>query len=421
MAAQLAPIGRALSGGYRRLVWSDADLELRAWFEASAARLGLEFEADGNGNLWATWHPELAGPALVIGSHLDSVPDGGALDGPLGVISSLAAVSHLAAAGFVPTKPVTVAAFSDEEGGRFGIACAGSRLLTGALDPDAARALVDRDGISQQDAMARAGHDVSRLGPDHLRLAKIGAYVELHVEQGHFPFARPADARGDDGAPAHGLASAGRTLGVGTEIWPHGRWRIDIQGTPNHAGATRMQDRDDPLVPAARAVLAVDEAARRHDALGTVGRLNVVPGAVNAIAASTQLWIDARGADLERVEKVIADVEAASGQTAVQESWTASTHFDEALTARVAGAIAPFVDGDVPWLPCGAGHDAGVLSLAGVPTAMIFVRNPTGVSHAPNEAADEADCAIGIQALAEVVRELAGAAITGSGLAGPAS
>ncbi|MCU1528467.1 MAG: hypothetical protein JWP75_2230 [Frondihabitans sp.] len=402
LAAGLEPIGRsATTGGYDRLAWTAADLAARAWFTAAAAAAGLDVETDGNGNLWGWWGRDLPGRAFVVGSHLDSVPDGGAHDGPLGVIAALAAVAHLRDEGWAPSRPLAVAAFSDEEGGRFGIACAGSRLLTGALDPSRARDLVDRDGVTLAAAMTAAGADPSRLGPDPERVASLAAYVELHIEQGHFPLARPA------GSDALGLAGAGAVLGVGTEIWPHGRWRIDVEGEANHAGATRMEDRNDPLLPAATAVLALDEAARRHDALGTVGRIEAVPGAVNAIAARATIWMDVRGADEERVRAVVADVSQAAGHEAVQESWTASTPFAESFTAGVAEVIAPLAGAsEVPWLPCGAGHDAGVLAQAGVPSAMIFVRNGSGVSHAPRESVDASDCAVGVLAVTRLLRSM---------------
>lgn len=403
LMGQIAPFGRdAESGGYDRLSWTTVDLQLREWFRRTAQAAGLTVVDDGNANLWAWWGQELESSAVVVGSHLDSVPAGGAHDGPLGVVGALLAIAHLREQGFEPARPIAVVAFSDEEGGRFGIACAGSRLLTGALAPEKALALVDRDGVRLEDAIVACGGDPAALGAIPALVDRIGAFVELHIEQGHFPTIQ------DDSVA--GLPAAGSPLGVGTEIWPHGRWRIDVEGEANHAGATPMEDRHDPLLPAAAAVLAVDRAARAHDALGTVGRLEVVPGAVNAIASSASLWMDVRGADEPRVRAVVADVAETSGHQAVQESWTASTPFDTELSAVVAEVASGVTGVPVPTLPCGAGHDAGVLSLAGRPAAMLFVRNATGVSHAPREEVDPDDAALGIVALEEIVRRLAGAA-----------
>src|SRR5215218_6690070 len=160
MWADLAPVGRdPRSGGYRRFAWSAPDLTAREWFAAEAARRGLDLTVDRNGNQWAWWgDPDGrgAGRAVVTGSHLDSVPDGGAFDGPLGVVSAFAAVDRLRADGHRPDRPVGIVSFVDEEGARFGVACAGSRLLTGSLDPDKARALHGTDGATMAEAMKAA-------------------------------------------------------------------------------------------------------------------------------------------------------------------------------------------------------------------------------------------------------------------------
>src|SRR4051812_6790076 len=156
MWADLAGIGRTPSGGYRRFAWTPEDAALREWFSGEAARRSLEVVPDRAGNLWAWWgNPDADGPGLVLGSHLDSVPDGGAFDGPLGIVSAFAALDRLRAQGFSPQRPIGVACFADEEGARFGVACGGSKLLTGALDADRARALTDDDGTSLAEA-ARA-------------------------------------------------------------------------------------------------------------------------------------------------------------------------------------------------------------------------------------------------------------------------
>jgi len=398
----LAPIGRNEQGGYDRFAWTDADAALRAWFLTEAADLGLPTEVDRNGNLWAHWR-QRSGAALVLGSHLDSVPNGGALDGPLGVASAFAAIRALQEAGETPDTTVSVVAMVDEEGGRFGIACLGSRLMTGALDPERARALVDRDGVRLDTAMRAAGLDPSTLGADPDRLAGIAAFVELHVEQGHLPVEHRA--AGTEPDPGHrGLAEAGAPLGAASAIWPHGRWRIELHGQANHAGTTPMADRDDPVVRAADVVLAARHAAVAEDALATVGRIEVRPGAVNAIAASTTLWLDVRGADEGRIRRVVAAVAAQAGAEPVEESWTPPTRFSAPLTQRLRDVVRETGAPEPPVLPSGAGHDAGILAAAGVPAAMLLVRNPTGISHAPEESADLPDIEAGVAALARLLR-----------------
>jgi N-carbamoyl-L-amino-acid hydrolase len=414
----LLPVGRdPATGGYRRFAWTDADLECRAWFVEAAAQRGLDVETDGNGNLWAWWGDPSASDTLVVGSHLDSVPDGGAFDGPLGVVSAFAALDAVRERGLTATRPIAITAFSDEEGARFGVACAGSRLLVGALDADRARALRDGDGTTMADAMRAAGHNATRAGADPERLARIGQFVELHVEQGR---ARPVDVgastpRNDD---PHGLVDLDAPVGVASAIWPHGRWRFVFAGRADHAGTTRLEDRDDPMLFYATAVLAARDAAKRHGALATFGKVRVLPNGVNAIPSRVTAWLDARGSDEARVRAVVSDLSGltppprgrtfprdltGAGAFVSEESWTPATDFDVPLRDRLGALL-----GGAPVLPTGAGHDAGVLAAGGVPSAMLFVRNHTGVSHSPHEHADRDDCLAGVDAMAQVVQDLAG-------------
>jgi N-carbamoyl-L-amino-acid hydrolase len=184
----LLPVGRdATTNGYRRFSWTPVDATLREWFAAAAEARGLAVEVDRAGNQWAWWGDPGAGDAVVVGSHLDSVPDGGGYDGPLGVVSSLAAVDSLRNNGFVPSRSMAIVNMVEEEGARFGLACLGSRLLTGATVPDQALARRDVDGVTLAEAMRRVGHDPADVGAEPDRVAGIGAFVELHVEQGLAP------------------------------------------------------------------------------------------------------------------------------------------------------------------------------------------------------------------------------------------
>ena len=391
--ADLAGVGRDhVRGGYSRHAFDEAEMQLRQWFTEQAERRGLDVETDRNGNLWAWWGA--AGPgAVVTGSHLDSVPGGGAFDGPLGVVSALLAVDELRLRGLTPARPLVVACFVEEEGGRFGLPCMGSRLLTGAVDADQVRRLHDADGTSVADAARHAGIDPAGMGPDPARLAAIGAFVELHVEQGRL--LRSADAAA--------------VVGVGSEIVAHGRWRITVNGQGNHAGTTLPADRKDPMIPAAAAVLAARRATIEFDgAVATVGRINPVPGGTNVIASSVQVWLDVRhestaitAAIVDAIVAAVRDEAAAEGCTVIlqRESMVDRVAFDPGLGLELSELLA------APVIPTGAGHDAGVFS-AHVPTAMLFVRNPSGVSHAPDEHADPADCLIGIGALADTLQNL---------------
>lgn len=393
---QLGDVGRDRStGGYHRFAWTREDAVLREWFCGQAEFRRLDVTTDRCGNLWAWWgDPDGDGPGVVTGSHLDSVPDGGAYDGPLGVVSALAAVDLLRTRGTEPVVPIGIVVFADEEGARFGVACAGSGLLTGGLDPDRARALTDARGTTMAQAMSGQGHNPHHVGRDDDALRRVETFVELHIEQGRQLI--------HDGVP----------VGVASGIWPHGRWRLDLIGAADHAGTTRLEDRDDPMLFLASVIRAARAAAEDNDALATVGKVAVHPGAVNAIASRVSAWLDARGRREDDVRRVVEQVAAAGATGAVLESWTPDTVFDERLRARLVavvgrGAVASPTTENAPVLATGAGHDAGVLSAAGVPTGMLFVRNPTGVSHSPAEHADEADCLAGVAALADVLEDLA--------------
>ena len=392
MWAELAPVGRAASsGGYFRQPWTSAETELRSWFAEAAADRGLRVETDGVGNQVAWWEAG-SGPGVLTGSHLDSVLDGGAYDGPLGVVSGLAAIDLLRERGVEPARPIGVSVFVEEEGSRFGIACLGSRLATGSLPWSRARELRDRDGVLLGDAVAGVGLGA---GGRWAQLDRVGCFVELHVEQGR------------------DLVDRGAAVGVASGIWPHGRYRFDFAGEANHAGTTRMTDRHDPMLTYAMTALAANKRARLADARATFGRVEVAPNGTNAVPSTVTAWLDARAeseqalADL--VETVTSQATERAGRdgtslTVTSESLSGAVGFDPDLAARIAHGHA---EGDWPVIPTAAGHDAGVLSAAGIPTAMLFVRNPTGVSHSPAEHAEVADCLVGVSALADTLERLA--------------
>ena len=386
-------------GGYSRFVFEPAEMELRAWFTRRAEALGLSVEPDRNGNIWAYWGARGDG-TIAVGSHLDSVPGGGALDGPLGVASALSAVARLKTHGVAPSRPVAVVAFAEEEGSRFGIACLGSKLMTGAIAAASALRLADAAGTTFAAAAAAAGVDPAGVGRDDERLAELAAFVELHVEQGR------------------GLADLGAPVAVASGILAHGRWRLRFTGEGNHAGATPMAGRRDPVAAAAAAVLAARAVAAGHDdprngvnARATVGRLVPVPGGTNVIASRVDAWLDLRGDVDASTRALLAEVLAAAGEAAAghgcaleatEESYVDTVVFDLALRDRLGDVL-----GHPPVLATGAGHDAGVLADR-LPTAMLFVRNPTGVSHSPFETASDEDCRAGVEALTAVLRDLAG-------------
>src|SRR5680860_1491001 len=333
MWRDLTPVGRAASsGGYFRQPFASAERECVSWFEQECAARGLEMQRDGNGNLVAWWWPSGPPPGdsrasggIVTGSHLDSVLDGGAYDGPLGVVSALAAIEVLQGRGFTPSKPIGIGSFVEEEGSRFGLACLGSRLLTGATSASAACELKDRDGVFLLDAMSDAGIEPD-LGPSDL-LDQVDCFVELHVEQGR------------------DLVDRGVPVGVADMIWPHGRYRFDFTGEANHAGTTRMEDRRDPMLTYAMTALVANEQARRSGQRATFGRVDVQPNGTNAVPSRVTAWLDARAESSEHLESMLAEIErlaeerSDSDGTAVQvtaESVSSAVHFDRDLARPIA-------------------------------------------------------------------------------------
>jgi N-carbamoyl-L-amino-acid hydrolase len=413
MWAALAPVGRSATTGYNRSPFTAAEREAHAWFVEQCRARDLRLEHDGNGNTVAWWDPAPSGGptggAVLTGSHLDSVLDGGGFDGPLGVVSALAAIDLLRDRGFVPGRRIGVAAFAEEEGSRFGLACLGSRLAVGATTPEQVRALADRDGVRVEEAMLAAG-----LEPDLGRSAwldDVGCFVELHVEQGR------------------DLVHRDEAVGVASAIWPHGRYRFDFTGEANHAGTTRMEDRHDPMLTYAMSALAANKQARLAGQRATFGRIEVAPNGTNAVPARVTAWLDARCESEERLAELVAAIEKqaheragrdGTGLVVTAESVSPAVHFDADLALRVAsaggrahsaGGRAHSAGGRAqsrPQIPTAAGHDAGILAAAGIPAAMLFVRNPTGISHSPAEHAETSDCLAGVEALADALQDLAG-------------
>ena len=390
MWADLAPVGRsASSGGYFRQPFLTAERELASWFEEQCAARGLVVETDAVGNTVAWWGSR--GPSAVLtGSHLDSVLDGGAYDGPLGVVSAFAAIDVLRSRGFEPSRPIGVSVFVEEEGSRFGLACLGSRLACGAVSWELARELKDRDGVFLADGLEAAGLPGA---PDTGLLDGGGTFVELHVEQGR------------------DLVDRGAAVGVASGIWPHGRYRYEFRGSADHAGTTRMEDRADPMLTYAMTALAANKQARLAQQRATFGRLDVIPNSTNSVPSGVTAWLDARASSSSSLEQLVGAIERQASErasrdgtslTVTPESVSDAVTFSPDLASRIASPRG------WPVIPTAAGHDAGILSAAGIPTAMLFVRNPSGVSHSPLETAAMADCLAGVEALADVLASLAG-------------
>ena len=391
--AELAAIGGS-GTAVTRLGLSPEEQRARDLVGGWLAARGAAVRRDAAANLWARFGGD--GPAIVIGSHLDSVPSGGRFDGALGVLCAVEAVDALLDAGRAFRRPVEIVGWCDEEGARFGIGLFGSCAAFGRL-PDGAAARADRDGITIAAALQALGESgdptTARRAP-----ADIAAYLELHIEQG----------------PR--LADRGIALGVVSDIVGILHARVTVRGRQDHAGATIMSARADALAAAAEMIVTIESiAGGLPDAVGTVGEIAVRPNAKNVVPGECVFSLDLRarseettlalGREVRVAIRRIGDARGVSSTIDVL-SRVPAVPLDPALRDLFLRA-ATAVGVAAPELFSGAGHDAENAQLAGVPTGMLFVRS-TGGSHNPNELAADADAALGAQALALAIAELAG-------------
>jgi allantoate deiminase len=389
-----ARIGATGLGGTSRFAWTQELAEVYAWVSEELERLGLVCQIDAAGNLIARWEAGEGG-AVMAASHLDTVPDGGAFDGVLGVLGAVEAVRILRREGFTPARPIWIGSFMDEEGTRFGTALFGSRAFAGH-DMTETLAARDRDGVTLGEAMAAAGRDPGRIG-EAFRASELAAYLELHVEQGPV------------------LDDAGARLGIVESITGVLGFHVVVTGEANHAGATPIDKRRDALAGASRMVLALRDQARAHPELrATVGRLETSPGAITVIPGECRFTVDLRPSQPEVVEPCRAFLETMVAEIAAEEGLTAEVVCDYALMptpmnptvveALAAAAQDEQVDAVRMW--SGAGHDAMVVA-AHAPAGMVFVPSSGGISHSHHEWTETADCELGARVLAGAIRRLA--------------
>lgn len=377
--------------GAQRVAWTDTWAKAREWERGLLAELPVTVDVDEAGNQWATL--EGASPeTLIIGSHIDSVPDGGRLDGSLGVLSALEVLRAIAANG-VPPLTVKLVDWADEEGARFGLSLLGSMAATGLLDIEFVRSLRDVDGITAGDALSAHGVEVARMAEARARLTDAVGYFELHIEQGPVLEARD-------------LPLAVVTGTYGTE-----RWAARFAGQAAHAGSTPMDHRRDALAAAARLTLEVRELARTRGGVGTVGRIDAEPGIPTAIAGVATALVDQRhvesGTLLELHELAEQISRSIAAQERVEVSWSplfqiAPIQFDPDLIDCAAAIVAELQGADAR-LPSGPLHDAARVAESGVPTVMLFVRSKRGLSHTCEEDTDEADLTLALTALERLV------------------
>jgi N-carbamoyl-L-amino-acid hydrolase len=377
----------ATEEGAQRVAWTDVWARARAWERELLAELPVTVEVDQAGNLWAT----LAGErpeTLILGSHIDSVPDGGWLDGALGLLAGLEVVRGIAADGRPPLT-VKLVDWADEEGARFGLSLMGSMAVAGKLDPSFVAALRDARGITAEDALAAHGVEVARMPEASGRLADAVGYLELHIEQGPV------------------LESRDLPLAVVTGTYGTERWAVRFEGQAAHSGSTPMELRRDALGSAARLALELRAVAARHGGVGTVGRIDAEPGIVTAVAGVATALVDQRHAEARGLAAVHAEARAASARIAAEEgvevAWSPLFRihpipFHPHLIDAGAAIVAE-LQGEEVRLPSGPLHDAAHVADSGVPTVMLFVRSKRGLSHTREEDTDEADLALALEAL----------------------
>ena len=394
MISDLHELNRRTSDerGAQRVAWTDTWELARGWLHEQLDGIeGVTSYTDAAGNLWAT----AAGDSdrfVIVGSHLDSVPDGGWLDGALGVLAGLEVMRALAPE---PRRlGLKLVDWADEEGARFGRSLFGSSAAAGTLDPDAVRGLTDRDGVTLPDALAAHGVDLDRAPDAASELEGAVAYLELHIEQGPV------------------LERQNEPLGVVLGTFGVERHRIRFTGAHAHAGATPMDARRDAFLAAARSALAFrEDAAGRADARATTGEVTVTPGIPTAFNGACEITLDQRALDPGVLDELLSSARRAATAIAAEEGcdvewqriWAIEpVPFDAKLVDAAARVVADLT-GSAPRLPSGPLHDASELARV-VPAAMLFVRSIGGVSHTQAEDTSPADLALAAQALEALAR-----------------
>jgi N-carbamoyl-L-amino-acid hydrolase len=385
LLADLEPIGRS-ERGTTRLAWTTEDEAAGAWFARTAERVGLRTERDPAGNLWAC--PEAPAPWWAVGSHLDSVREGGRYDGALGVVAGFAVAERSQA-------PLAVIAFADEEGARYNTPTFGSRALVGRLQAGDVLNRVDEHGVILREAMRDAGVDPDGLDAAPGWLGRLRGLLELHIDQ------------------SRDVAERAVAAGVVSGLAARMRVEVELDGVADHAGTTRRSERRDALLAAARLILRADELATT-EMVATAGRISVEPNAPTTVASHVRVWLDARAPRPDELdawwEELRATTQELEKATRVEvrmsmASLNRGTTFDKEV--REALRLAAEREGlAAPEIVCFAGHDAGVIAQRR-PAGMVLVRNASGVSHAPEEAVDLEDAAVAARVLQAAIEGLA--------------
>jgi beta-ureidopropionase / N-carbamoyl-L-amino-acid hydrolase len=384
---------RELTGdddGAQRVAWTDTWQRAREWLRGLVAETGAAESVDAAGNQWFTL-PGDSERAVLIGGHIDSVPNGGWLDGSLNVVAGVEVLRRIAGEGSPPVT-IRLVNWADEEGARFGRSLFGSSAAAGSMsDQDELRQLVDRDGVSLPDALAAFGVDLDSATAARSELESAAAYLELHIEQGPV------------------LESLDLPLGVVLGTFGVERHRITWHGQAAHAGSTPMDKRRDALAGAAKLALEIREIAKRAGggAVCTSGGVVCKPGIVTSVVETAEQLLDQRDLSAEQLAAMLAEARTASERFAAEEDigveweriWSIEPIlFDDTLVGLCEEAIAE-VAGTIHRLPSGPLHDAAEVSRSGVPTVMLFVQSLRGLSHTKLEDTREEHLELAVAAL----------------------
>jgi N-carbamoyl-L-amino-acid hydrolase len=387
-------------GGARRVCWTDEWTKAREFLRSRLDELPVEVSIDQAGNLWADLPGEADG-FVIVGSHVDSVPAGGWLDGAFGVFTALEALRQQADGGR-PAVGVRLVDWADEEGARFGRSLFGSSACAGTLDPDEVRDLRDRDGERLEDVVARYDVELDRAGESGERLRGARAYIETHIEQGPV-----LESKGEPAATVLG------TFGVE-------RHEAVFTGQTAHAGATPMGLRRDTFSATAQAALAIRDVGFRHDGVCTVGRATSEPGVITAVPGRTEMLLDQRHLDPEALAAMLSEARAACEQAAqdhgceveLKHVWSIPPiPFDDRLIAMARQAVMDAGGKDTA-IPSGPLHDAAEMARL-IPTVMIFSSSSPPVSHTKEEDTPEADLRVAIEAYGGTVKAMVESAAAG--------
>jgi hydantoinase/carbamoylase family amidase len=376
--------------GAQRLCWTEGWARARELLGELLAELGLEPEIDEAGNAW-TYLPGEAEPALAVGSHLDSVPNGGWLDGALGVMAALGVLRAWAGSEERPPRTLALVDWADEEGARFGRSLFGSSAAAGTFDPAELAEARDADGRRAPGVLAEHGVELERVLDCRSRLDRIGAYLELHIEQGPI-------------LEAEGIRAAAVSGCVGVE-----RQRFVIRGRVAHAGTTPMGARHDAGLAAAAAALRIEELAGAEGGVATVGEMTFEPGIPTAVPGTASMVVDLRNRSADALARMLQSTRDQVAACAAERGCEWSEEpiwriepiaFDPDLV-ELAGEACERITGTAFELPSGALHDAASMA-PHVPTAMVFSPSIGGVSHAPEEDTAEPDLRVAIEAFGEL-------------------